>query len=301
MNKRPSNWSDATARYQSNGVPHVLITVLSVKGSVPREQGTKMVVTADDCIDTIGGGHLEFIAIEKARAMLLGGEASQAIEEFPLGPKLGQCCGGRVSLFFECFAEPRARIALFGAGHVGQALAGILAQLPVELIWIDSRAEQFPEQIPEGVRKVVDTEPVDQIAQLPAGSYVIVMTHNHPLDYQLVEAALNRGDLGYLGVIGSQTKAKRFRMRLAHRKFDAATIDKMISPIGLDAVPGKRPMEVAVSVAGQVIAQYHADLEQRTVDQTAYDHKALDQSAIDQSDAAEQPVNELKKDSIHES
>ncbi len=256
------NWADAAAALTAQGSAYVLVTVLDVKGSAPREAGTKMLVTADASVDTIGGGQLEFIAIQKARQLLLENRACQLLEEFPLGPKLGQCCGGRVSLLLECFAASAVQIALFGAGHVGRALVSVLAQLPVQVRWIDSRAEQFPDDVPANVKKVVTEDPEAQIATLQPGAYVVVMTHDHPLDYAIAEAALKRNDTAYLGVIGSDTKARRFRMRLAYWGFSAEHIAHMRCPMGLAAVPGKKPMEVAVSVAAEIIGEY----QQRALD-----------------------------------
>ena len=261
MSRHYLNWADAAADLQQRGEAHVLVSVLDVKGSAPRNAGTKMLVTADRCIDTIGGGQLEFDAVQKARELLLRGDNRQLLEEYPLGPKLGQCCGGRVTLLFECFASTAVALALFGAGHVGRALVSILAQLPVQVRWIDSRADEFPETIPAGVKKIVTPDPEAEIARLPLAAFVLVMTHNHPLDYAIAEAALKRNDTAYLGVIGSDTKARRFRMRLGYWGFPQSAIDHMQCPVGLSAVPGKRPMEVAVSIAAQIIERYHRLLQ----------------------------------------
>lgn len=250
------DWAEAAAALGQRGEAYVLITVIGVKGSAPRDSGTKMLVGAGLTVDTIGGGHLEYAAINRARELLLAGEDRQHLEEFPLGAKLGQCCGGRVTLLYECFASTATPVALFGAGHVGRALAPLLAQLPLRVRWIDSRLEQFPEVIPAGVTRVLAAHPQDEVADLPPGAVVLVMTHQHPLDYAITEAVLRRGDASFLGVIGSETKARRFRLRLEHRGFSAAAIAGVHCPIGLAEVPGKRPMEVAVSVAAQVIALY---------------------------------------------
>ncbi|MCY1328463.1 xanthine dehydrogenase accessory protein XdhC [compost metagenome] len=257
-----TTWMDAIARLRDSAEPYVLVTVIGVQGSTPRESGSKMLVTAERSYDSIGGGHLEFAAIEHARRLLLDGRDAQSLEHFPLGPRLGQCCGGRASLLFECFAMRGPEVLLFGAGHVGRALAPLLAGLPLRLRWIDSRADEFPAQIPEGVQVQVLDEPVEAVEDAAPGSYFLVMTHNHPLDYALAEAVLKRGDAGYLGMIGSQTKARRFRMRLEQRGYPAEAIASLHCPIGLAEVPGKRPLEVAISIAGQVIAHYHAAVPQ---------------------------------------
>lgn len=251
------DWTEAAAAFSQRGEAYVLVTVLGVTGSAPRDTGTKMLVGATQTAGSIGGGHLEYTAINRAREMLIAGDDSQQLEEFPLGAKLGQCCGGRVTLLYECFASTATQVALFGAGHVGRALVEILAHLPVRVRWIDSRLEQFPDLIPEGITRVVAARPEDEVADLPPGAFVLVMTHQHPLDYAITEAVLRRGDAGFLGVIGSDTKARRFRMRLERRGFSTADLETLHCPIGLETVPGKRPMEVAVSIAAQVIARYH--------------------------------------------
>lgn len=256
-------WMDAIARLRDSAEPYVLITVVGVQGSTPRESGSKMLVTAETTVDTIGGGHLEFAAIEHARKLLLAGQDAQALEHFPLGPRLGQCCGGRASLLFECFAARGPQVLLFGAGHVGRALAPLLAGLPLRLEWVDSRAAEFPQTVPEGVRMRLLDEPEDAVSEAPPGSYFLVMTHNHPLDYALAEAVLKRGDAGFLGMIGSRTKAQRFQMRLEQRGYPPEVIAQLHCPIGLAEVPGKRPLEVAISIAAQVIARYHQDAPPR--------------------------------------
>lgn len=256
-------WMDAIAGLRDSAEPYVLVTVIGVHGSTPRESGCKMLVTADASVDTIGGGHLEYAAIEHARQLLLAGKDCQALEHFPLGPRLGQCCGGRASLLFECFAARGPQVLLFGAGHVGRALAPLLAGLPLRLEWVDSRAAQFPTQVPAGVRTRLLDEPQDAVSEARPGSYFLIMTHNHPLDYAIAEAVLKRGDAGFLGMIGSRTKAQRFRMRLEQRGYTAQDIARMHCPIGLAEVPGKRPMEVAISIAAQVIARYHQDAPAR--------------------------------------
>lgn len=251
------DWAEAAAALSQRGEAYVLVTVIGVQGSSPRDRGTKMLVSATGAVDTIGGGHLEYAAINRAREMLVVGDDAQHLEEFPLGAKLGQCCGGRVTLLYECFASTATPVALFGAGHVGRALVEILAHLPLRVRWIDSRLEQFPDEIPAGITRVLARHPEDEVADLPPGTFVLVMTHQHPLDYAITEAVLRRGDAGFLGVIGSDTKARRFRMRLERRGFSRGAVDSLHCPIGFSEVPGKRPMEVAVSIAAQIIALYH--------------------------------------------
>ena len=217
-------WFEAIHYCEQTAEGYALVTVLTTAGSTPREQGTKMVVTADRQFDTIGGGRLEFKAIELARQALADSvnqrHNQQAIHSFPLASKLGQCCGGAVKLLIETHVSHRQVLALFGAGHVAQALVPILAQLPLSVRWIDNRESLTPtEPLPANVDYLCDDEPVGEIPLLPAGSWVVIMTHDHQLDFELAEKALKHPDLPYVGMIGSQTKAKRFVHRLQSRHY----------------------------------------------------------------------------------
>jgi len=196
--------------------------------------------------------------------MLASGKQDTHLERFSLGASLGQCCGGATVLLFEPMGQVQAQIAVFGAGHVGRALVPLLASLPCRVRWIDSREEEFPEQIPHGVRKIVAEEPVDEIDDLPAGSYCIVMTHNHQLDLELTAAILKRNDFAYFGLIGSKTKRVKFEHRLRDRGFDSGVVQRMRCPMGIGEVKGKLPVEIAISIAGEIIATYNANFGQHT-------------------------------------
>lgn len=250
------SWSQAAYQLENAGTHYVLITVLGTAGSVPRASGTKMVVTAENIFDTIGGGHLEFKAIEKARSLLIQNQSEQVIEQYKLGANLGQCCGGMAVIMFEVMISQHLQLDVYGAGHVAQALMNIIAQLPIKARWIDSRADVFPEHIPQNVLKVIDEEPTKQAQVATANTASLILTHNHQLDFELVETILNKSDSLWLGVIGSETKAKRFKNRLVHRDFSSQQIEKMICPVGLENISGKRPMEVAVSISGQLMNLY---------------------------------------------
>ncbi len=258
------SWISALADLQQRGEPCVLVTIIEERGSTPRNAGSKMVVTADRIFETIGGGHLEFKAMELAREMLSSRSQDTRLERFSLGASLGQCCGGATVLLFEPMGQPQAQIAVFGAGHVGLALVPLLASLPCKVRWIDSRENEFPEQIPAGVEKVVNDEVIDEIERMPAGSYFIVMTHNHQLDLELTAEILKRNDFAYYGLIGSQTKRAKFEHRLRDRGFDPAVVARMRCPMGLAEVKGKLPVEIAVSIAGEVIATYNAAFGQES-------------------------------------
>lgn len=265
MNKQ--NWSSATYQLNQQGKAYVMVTLIGVTGSTPRNSGTKMVITHDEFFDTIGGGHLEFKATKFAQTLLKKGVNAQHIEHFQLGSQLGQCCGGTATVLFECFAATGINIMLFGAGHVGQALMPILSSLPCQITWVDSRAEQFPANAEtlNNTRVIVSETPEDEVANIPANSYFIVMTHNHQMDFDISQAILKRGDFAYLGLIASDTKWRRFKQRYKHRDIDEALVERMHCPIGLPEVTGKLPMEVAVSVAGQIINFYQANEHQNIV------------------------------------
>ncbi len=250
------NWAQAVNELSQAATDYVLVTVLGSSGSTPRAAGSKMVVTGESIFDTIGGGHLEFKAIERARELLAEGSDVQTLEHFPLGASLGQCCGGSVTVLFEPMVSQAMPVDIYGAGHVAHALISILSGLPVRVRWIDSRAELFPEAVPGNVQVVVDEDPTEQVKLATANTAVVIVTHNHQLDFELTEKLIKRNQSSFIGVIGSQTKAKRFQMRLAHKQYSDEQIAQMTCPIGLDNVQGKLPMEVAVSIAAQLMQHY---------------------------------------------
>jgi len=257
-------WINALSDLHTRGEPCVLVTIIEELGSTPRNAGSKMVVSATQLFDTIGGGHLEYKAMHLARQMLAEGRETTHLERFSLGASLGQCCGGATVLLFEPMGGVQAQIAVFGAGHVGRALVPLLAALPCRVRWIDSREQEFPDIIPTGVSKVVSEEPVDEVDELPAGSYCIVMTHNHQLDLELTAAILKRNDFTWFGLIGSRTKRVKFEHRLRERGFAADSLARMRCPMGLAEVKGKLPIEIAVSIAAEIIATYNANFGQHT-------------------------------------
>ena len=268
---RAKTWHEGIAQCQQHNVSYVLVTVVSVAGSAPREIGSKMVVTASESIDTIGGGHLEHHAIATAREFLLSDRPQTELRSYPLSSKLGQCCGGAVKVLFDVCNSYQQHIAVFGAGHVAKALVPILSQLPVKITWIDNREALFANSLansaadstlnanhlPHNVDIVVEQEPETEVAQLPPGSWLVILTHDHQLDYRITEQALNYPSLPFVGLIGSETKAKRFITKLAHRGFDEAALARLHTPIGNPSIPGKQPIEVAVSISAQLIALLH--------------------------------------------
>ncbi len=248
-----AGWLEALAAHARDGTPAVLVTLVEARGSAPREAGAKCVVSATAQADSIGGGTLEHRCVEIARALLADGVAEPALREFPLGPALGQCCGGHVRVLFEPMFAHAWPIALFGAGHVGQALIRLLADLPCRVRWIDPRADAFAENLPAHIRAECNPVPETAAAGLAAGTSVLVMTHDHALDYRIVAACLGRDDLRFVGLIGSATKAARFRARLARDGLAQAALARLICPIGVPGAGGKLPAEIAISAAAQLL------------------------------------------------
>ena len=261
-NMRPQRWYEGIEQCQQCNEAYVLITVVGAAGSTPRETGSKMVVTAGDCIDTIGGGHLEFDAIKRARALLAEGKPCTSLHSYPLSSSLGQCCGGAMKVLFDVCNVHQQHIAIFGAGHVAQALVPILSQLPLRISWIDNREAMFPENIPSNVTVIVEDEPESEVPHLDDSSWLIILTHDHQLDYRIVEKALSYASLPFVGLIGSKTKAKRFVTKLQQRGVNAKALSRLHSPIGDTNISGKRPIEVAVSIAAQIITRLHASVNE---------------------------------------
>ncbi|HWZ49397.1 MAG TPA: xanthine dehydrogenase accessory protein XdhC [Herbaspirillum sp.] len=323
-------WLQALQRLCDSGASAILITVADAQGSTPRAAGARMVVAQFDTFDTIGGGHLEWQAIELAQAILRNADATQVpytpqLHRFALGPALGQCCGGAVQLLFEKIDpgahantmiaalvlawqqgrdvwrrlpfEPAARaelldglppqtpqthsiggmathvgqtaagmaclydycrsdrpqVLLFGAGHVGRALATLLSALPCRLLWVDEREDLFPAQVPENASIEVTDVPEAVVGNAAAGSYFIVMTHSHALDQRLSERILRRGDAAWFGLIGSETKHQMFLKRLSQRGLSEQQLAGMTCPIGIGGISSKEPSSIAVAVAAQLL------------------------------------------------
>jgi xanthine dehydrogenase accessory factor len=287
--------------------PVALVTILSTEGSAPRRAGTRMTVTAAESVGTIGGGALELRATEQARAILDRPAGSWRVQDWPLGPLLGQCCGGQVRLMIEhvdpdkwdwtrelvqrrpvatffpdgesaperfpaasveagvkpplppraekpregtIFIEPDDRrrhrpLLMFGAGHIGVAIAERLLRLPFRVAWFDSRANRnFP-----GVSMQDDDAQVVVAGEAEPGTAVLIFTHDHALDYRLTAAALG-SQAGFVGLIGSETKRARFLSRLRAEGVDA---ERLTCPIGIPGIPDKQPDVIAIAVIAQLL------------------------------------------------
>ncbi len=325
------DWPTTALRSLQSAGMVARIVVASVRGSAPREAGTCMLVEPNRAFGTIGGGHLEWKAIEAARNLLQCNDPRAAtVQRFVLATDLAQCCGGVVELWIEKYtrtdspllaetarasksttaalvseihdagvsrrivrplkssmeigpsmtektllehcADGTIRLSerlgqrlphvwLFGAGHVGQALTRVFADLPVHLRWIDSRPSLLPLTSGDRLDVVCTDDPAATVASAPARTHFIVMTHSHSLDYDLCRAILDRGDAAWVGLIGSKSKAARFRSRLAGDGLTEASIATLTSPIGVDGIDSKIPGVIAVSVAAQLLQVFDGATE----------------------------------------
>ena len=280
------------------------VVIAAHEGSSPREVGAAMLVWAGGAQGTIGGGALEWQAMARARAMLAQGGAR--LHREPLGPALGQCCGGAVTLLTEVHdgdslaalagleviarpvtpgpmplavrrlladargagrmpaaqlvqgwmvepvARPERQLWIWGAGHVGRALVGVLAPLPgLALTWVDAARDRFPETLPEGVTPIWTDAPQALVPHVPQGAQHLIVTYSHALDLELCHRLLG-SPAGFIGLIGSATKWARFRSRLAALGHAPAQISRITCPIG-DVGLGKHPQAIAIGVAVQLL------------------------------------------------
>lgn len=240
----------------------VTVTVARVRGSAPREQGARMQVFATHQAGSIGGGALEWEALKLARQMLREGRTRDE-RTYPLGPALGQCCGGAVTLRFEDSAEnqaPKAApLVIWGAGHVGRALAQVFAPLEDrEITLVDDARARLPEELPEGIAPFVAQDMPRAAALMPAGADHLIVTYSHEIDLALCDALLQL-QVGSIGLIGSATKWARFQKRLSEMGYEDAEISRITCPIG-DPAMGKHPQAIAISVASDLLMRASAQL-----------------------------------------
>lgn len=330
-----SRWLDTLIGLLEQDQPAVLVTVADCRGSTPREPGAVMIVAHHDLFGTIGGGQLEWRASAHARALLVAGCRKQDLVRYPLGARLGQCCGGVVHLVYEPLdsralpwlqraralataglpwgrvaalapgpagcrvfgpepgddldhdtlvaiarelldgngdhaarlhrngaatmlvhisGPPALKVMLFGAGHVGSALADVLRRLPLRLCWIDARENSDIAPFRERCGLIESDDPVTEVRGASPSTVFLIMTQSHALDFDLVCAVLRRGDFRYCGLIGSASKRAAFIARLRAREFEAAVVERLRCPIGIDGISGKEPEVIAIAVAAEILA-----------------------------------------------
>lgn len=265
--------SERLAAHLTAGTPAALVTVYKVRGSAPREAGATMLVTAGEVVGTIGGGRLEWDAIAEARGLLDRGLAQSELA-VRLGPEIGQCCGGHIDLHLDRATaqtlerlqaveaqEQAARpaILIFGAGHVGKALATALSPLPFKVRLIDSRAEEFAGFHADDVTEVLTDHMIVEVEAAPVNAAYLMMTHSHALDALIAGEVLARGDFAYLGIIGSQTKRKRFMSSFRQQGMSPRDLARITCPIGGNAIRDKRPAVIAALAAVELLTVYSID------------------------------------------
>lgn len=237
------------------GVPLVTVTVVDTAGSVPQDRGAKMIVTADGLdFGTVGGGKIETRAIEEALKVLRGEEPERTrFVSWNLNKDIGMTCGGVVRLFFEAINVTSWRVAVFGAGHVAQALTRVLLNLDCDVTCFDPRPSWL-EKLPVSPRLTVVHAPEmpAQVAAVPPGTFVALMTMGHATDKPILTEILKRRDLPYVGVIGSHSKAIVLRRELAEAGWDEERLQSFHCPIGLD-IGSNHPYEIAVSIIAQML------------------------------------------------
>ncbi|MEC7258922.1 MAG: xanthine dehydrogenase accessory protein XdhC, partial [Pseudomonadota bacterium] len=281
----------------------VRVVVAAIRGSSPREVGAAMLVWEGGQSGTIGGGALEFAAARAARAL-----TQDRVIQHPLGPALGQCCGGAVTLLSEVYGaarlagldasdgviartvggvdqmplsvarvmarardrgqrpeaqlidgwmiepvhRPARAVGIWGAGHVGRAIVGVLAPLPeIALTWVDTAPERFPDEVPAGVTVLPAARPEVLVSRAPKNAEHLILTYSHALDLDLCHALLCHG-FSFAGLIGSATKWARFRGRLADLGHGAEGIARITCPIG-DPALGKHPQAIALGVGAALL------------------------------------------------
>ncbi|PCI63421.1 MAG: xanthine dehydrogenase accessory protein XdhC [Kordiimonadales bacterium] len=310
------DWVESARKF-SEEAAFILVTIVGAKGSVPRETGTKMLVSDCSLEGTIGGGNFEFKIIEQARKFLKQTDTEYVFQSYALGPLLEQCCGGNVTILLErieagaaFLTEPRKaflkttftsrglhkewhdhyaqrtlffvdgqedrfegepknaaamleqvsrrpqQLYMFGAGHVGRAVAAALRDLPFRVTWADSRESEFPERIAANIEKRCTEDYLAVAEEAEPDALYLIFTHSHLLDLELVGKILGRDDALYCGLIGSKTKRARFEKKLADNA-DTATLDtrKLTCPMGVAGITGKEPSVIAVAVVAELMQQ----------------------------------------------
>lgn len=246
----------------------IFAELTSVRGSSPREAGAFMLIAADALIGTIGGGALEYMVIARARQALRDGEEPDELD-IPLGPEIGQCCGGRVEVSLR-FLTPQSaallaerlrqseatlpHVYLFGSGHVGKALARALAALPLNVHAIDTRPDELHDLPPSVEAKTVPM-PEAVVRAAPLGSSYVILTHDHALDFLIAAEALKRADAPYVGMVGSATKRAKFRSWYLAEGGDAGAVRRLVLPIGSFGLVDKRPEVIAALAAAEIMVQ----------------------------------------------
>ena len=274
------DWLSALVHFRKNNTACVVVLITQVSGSAPRAAGTRMLVTQNEVHGTIGGGALELEGISHARALMVcAAEGGNGVEhkgdksdslalvscrQFNLAPELSQCCGGKVTLQFDCHFKNDFIVHVFGAGHVAQEVARLVQRLPCVATFHDTRADWLSQvsrlcerpdtSMSSGLHtKQIESSIFEHVESLDARACFLVMTHSHEMDMDVVEAVLTRADAVYCGLIASESKAAKFRNRLKRKGFSEAEVARLNAPLGQTIKTGNTPMEVAIAAMGDVL------------------------------------------------
>ena len=246
---------EALNELAESGAPFVAVTVVDTMGSTPQDRGAKMLVTNEGrAFGTVGGGKIEVRCIEQAKQMLADDTSPKTrFFQWSLEKDIGMTCGGTVRVYFEAFNVTRWNIVVFGAGHVAHAVIEVLSRLDCRITCIDPR-EEWLSRIPSSPRvtKVLATDMPSQVASIPEGSFVLLMTMGHTTDKPILLEILRTRTFPYLGVIGSNAKAKRLRQDILDAGLPPEMTKAFLCPVGLD-IGSNHPHEIAVSVVAQML------------------------------------------------
>ena len=238
--------------------------IINVKGSSPNKINDFMLVAPKDIFGTIGGGNLEYLVIEESKLMLKNKSKRKKLN-IPLGPGIGQCCGGYVEIILTLHKNTDAAMKdekvnesfkedlyIFGAGHIGQALIEKIGNLNFNTYLIDSREEYLKMSVNKDVNYLLSKEPWKVVNKLKDNAYYVVLTHSHEYDLKILNEILTK-KFTFVGLIGSTTKKKRFFKRLTENGHDKNIIKKIECPIGVDIGNSKAPNEIAFSIITRLI------------------------------------------------
>jgi xanthine dehydrogenase accessory factor len=268
------DWLTGVERLREERRSGVIVTLISSRGHAPRRAGAKMVVSSDSLWGTVGGGNLEETAIQRARELIEADIREPELVTLQLSDKAPaehgvQCCGGEVTMLIEPVNVPQV-VAIFGAGHVGLELARVLARHDIELHLVDSRDAMLDAArlaVLDDSTASIHTHrapvPESALAELPTGTHVLIMTHDHAEDLALCDAALRASALqphrwGSIGLIGSRSKWLRFQKRLGEEGHTKQQTERIVTPIGIAGIASKEPAAIAVSVAAKLLQQFEA-------------------------------------------
>jgi xanthine dehydrogenase accessory factor len=251
-----NNWLDLLQDFKKKKQSVALVTVTKILGSAPCKLASKMIITTNgEIFGTIGGGKLEFMVIEEALSAISKNKIKEL--SYTLGPDFEQCCGGKVFLIIEPMNQ-FPELFIFGAGHIGAQLCHILKDTPFEITLLDTRTD-WDKNL--NLDKNVTFSNIDfdlYKSQINWGEncYVVIMTHDHKLDFEITALALSE-KTKYIGLIGSKTKKNKFHLKLIKDLGFKKGISQVHCPIGLP-IGGNSPKEIAISVAAELLKEFYA-------------------------------------------